>query len=284
NNRIPDEAMSKVSTVKELIVEMEKLVSGGEAQGQPISQVKPHASWNEILKEKPAEDIIKKLNIAPSRMAILGTLLFIGSLRLAFRVVWRLKIFGTENIPRKKSCILCVNHGSYLDGFIVAASMPRMLRNDLFLVGFGGFFDHFFIRNVVKFIRVIPIDPGTRLMESMQASSYVLENNKMVCIFPEGERTIDGKIQGFKKGVGILSKEMNVPLVPVYITGSYESWPRTRRFPRPYPIKITFGRPIEFEELKKVGLGLGAKDDYEAAALGIREEIIKLKGNGKDAV
>ena len=68
-----------------------------------------------------------------------------------------------------------------------------------------------------------------------------------------------------------------VRLVPVYISGSYESWSRTNRFPRPYPIRIVFGRPYNIEELRDQGIGLGAKDDYEAIALGIREKVIKLK-------
>jgi 1-acyl-sn-glycerol-3-phosphate acyltransferase len=125
---------------------------------------------------------------------------------------------------------------------------------------------------------VIPIDPGMHFVEAMQASAYVLKNDKIVCIFPEGQRTIDGKIKEFKKGAGILAKELNIPLVPVLITGSYESWPRTQSFPRPHPIKITFGKPFDFEKLKVDGLKLGAKDEYEAIAYGIREELLKLKG------
>ena len=69
-----------------------------------------------------------------------------------------------------------------------------------------------------------------------------------------------------------------VLIVSAGISGSYESWPRTKPLPRPHPIKITFGRPFDFEELKKEGLKLGAKDDYEAIVLGIREEVIKPKG------
>ncbi|MFH1189235.1 MAG: AMP-binding protein [Candidatus Omnitrophota bacterium] len=276
NKRMPDELLTKVFTVKELILEIEKLSPGGEAQGS-ASQAKRQASWNEILSKEPEEDIIRRLYLTPNRMAGLAMRLFTGTLRLIFKAFWRLRASGTENIPKKGKCILCVNHASYLDGFVVMASVPARLRKDLFIIGFGAFFDHFFIRNTVKYIRAIPIDPGTHLIESMQASSYVLRHDKMLCIFPEGERTIDGKVQEFKKGVGILAKELNVPLVPVYIDGSYESWPRTRRFPRPHPIKITFGRPFNSEELKTEGLKSGAKDDYEAIAFGIREEVVKLK-------
>ena len=278
NVTIPDEAMAKASTVKELILEIERLVPGEGAREEPVPEVKDRAIWNEILNEKPAKDVIKKINLAPNRMTIFGMLLFAGILRLVFRVVWRLEVFGTENIPGTGKCVLCVNHSSYLDAFIVEASMPARLRKGLFFVGFKAYFEQFFIRNIVKYIRVIPIDPGMHFVEAMQASSYVLRNDKMICIFPEGQRTIDGNIKEFKKGVGILAKELDVPLVPVLITGSYESWPRTKPFPRAYPIKITFGKPFDFGELKKVGLKAGIKDEYEAIAFGIRGEAIKLKG------
>ena len=277
NKRIPNELMTKVFTVKELILEMEKLILGEGAQRESTPQVQGQTLWNDILNEKPGEDIIKKVNLTPNRMAILGMLLFAEILRLVFKVIWRLKIRGTENIPKTGKCILCVNHGSYLDAFIVDASMPASLRKGVFFVGFRAYFEQPLIRNIVKYIRVIPIDPGMHFVEAMQASSYVLKNDKIVCIFPEGQRTIDGNIKEFKKGVGILAKELNIPLIPVLITGSYESWPRTKPLPRPYPIKITFGRPIEFDELKKEGQKLGAKDEYEAIALGIREEVIKLR-------
>jgi long-chain acyl-CoA synthetase len=277
NIRIPHELMTKVFTVKELILAIENLLQSAGGRTGPVPQVRTEASWGEILKEKPPNDIIKKLYLSPGRTAILGTLLFSGILRLLFRTIWRLEIFGAENIP-KNGHILCVNHASYLDAFVMAASVPAALRKDLFFVGFRAYFELFAIRNIIKFIRVIPIDPGTHLVEAMQACSHVLRNDKIICIFPEGQRSIDGKVKEFKKGVGILAKELNVPIVPACITGSYESWPRTKPFPRPHPIRVTFGRPFEFEELKREGLRSGARDDYEAVALSIREEVIKLKG------
>jgi len=277
NISIPNDLMTKVFTVKELILQIERLVPGEGVQREPVAYAKSQALWNEILNENPAKDIMKKLNLAPNWMTILGMLLLAGVLRLAFRVIWGLKVFGTENIPRMGRCILCVNHSSYLDAFIVEASMPASLEKGLFFVGFRAYFEQPFIKNIIKYIKVIPIDPGMHFVEAMQASSYVLRNDKIVCIFPEGQRTIDGNIKEFKKGVGILAKELSIPLVPVLITGSYESWPRTKSFPRPYPIKITFGRPFDFSELKAEGLKLGAKDEYEAIAFGIRQAVIKLK-------
>ncbi|MDD5195358.1 MAG: AMP-binding protein, partial [Candidatus Omnitrophica bacterium] len=276
NTRIPNELMTKVFTVKELILEIERLVPGEGVQREPVPQAKSQALWNDILNENPAQDLMKKVNLAPNRMTILGMRLFAEILRLVFRTIWGFKIFGAENIRRCGKCILCVNHSSYLDAFIVEAAMPASLRKGLFFVGFRVYFEQPLIKNIIKYIRVIPIDPGIHFVEAMQASSYVLKNNKIVCIFPEAQRTIDGNVKEFKKGVGILAKELNIPLVPVLITGSYESWPRTRSLPRPHPITITFGEPFDFEELKAEGLKLGAKDEYEAIAFGIREEVVKL--------
>jgi long-chain acyl-CoA synthetase len=276
NIRIPNELMTKVFTVKELILELEKLIPGKGVQKGPFLQAKSQTLWNEILNEKPAQDMMKKINLTPNRLTILGMLLFAEILRLVFKVIWGLKVAGIENIQGMKKCILCVNHSSYLDAFIVEASMPGRLRKGLFFVGFRAYFEQPLIRNIVKYIRVIPIDPGMHFVEAMQASAYVLKNDKIVCIFPEGQRTIDGEVKEFKKGVGILARELNIPLVPVLITGSYESWPRTKPLPGRHPIKITFGRPFDFGALKEKGLRLGVKDEYEAIALGIREEVIKL--------
>ena len=277
NKHIPDELMAGVFTVKELILEIEKFILGDGEQGEAASQLASQDLWRDILNENPAKDIIKKLNLAPNRLTLLGMFITAEILRLLFRGIWGLKVNGAENIPRDGKCILCANHGSYLDAFIVEASMPASLRKGLFFVGFRAYFEQPIIKNIIKYIRVIPIDPGMHFVEAMQASSYVLRNNLMVCIFPEGQRSIDGHVKVFKKGVGILAKELNIPLIPVLITGSYESWPRTKPFPRPYPLKITFGKPIECDELKVEGLKSGAKDEYEAIAFGIREEILKLR-------
>ena len=278
---IPDDAMAKVFTVKEFILGMEKLILSEKFRESASSQVKTQGFillWNKILNRRPAENIVKKLDLSPRWFAMVFTSSIYEILYIVFRIIWRLRIFGTKNIPQKGAFLLCANHTSYLDAFIIAASIPRRLRKDLFFIGYRAFFEFFVIKNIIKLIKVIPVDPATHLVETMEACSYVLRNGKAVCIFPEGERTIDGEVKNFKKGIGILAKELGVPLVPVYISGSYESWPRTKPLPRPHPIKITFGRPFDFEELKKEGLRLGAKDDYEAVALGIREEVIKLKG------
>jgi long-chain acyl-CoA synthetase len=105
-------------------------------------------------------------------------------------------------------------------------------------------------------VQVIPVDMETRLSSAMQLSAYVLRQGKVLCVFPEGGRSRDGGIKEFKKGVGIIAKELNIPLIPVAISGTYEMLPPGRRFPRPARVRVTFGKPVlpvgkEYDEIVK---------------------------------
>ena len=275
---IPDSLMAKIFTARELILEIEKLTLKKGLRGEEALPIQtPSSLWSDILKTDPAKDIIEKIDLFPGWIARIFILLASGILYIIFKTIWRLKIFGIKNLPPNEAFILCPNHGSYLDGLLIAASLPGWLKKHMFFLGFRVYFEVPIIRNIVKLIRIVPIDPGARLIDAMQACAYILRNGKAACIFPEGARSIDGEIKEFKKGIGILAKELNIRLVPVYIEGSYESWPRTNCLPKPHRIEIIFGRPQTIEELKKEGIRLGAKDDYESIALGIREEVMRLK-------
>jgi len=204
------------------------------------------------------------------------TFLIKGFISIFFRIFYKLRVEGTRNLPQKGPYVLCVNHTSFFDGFIVTAGVPFMTQMNLFFIGFRLYFTVPIVRNLVKSGRIIPID-ATEIVEAMQSSSFILKHNKALCIFPEGERSIDGEVKQFKKGIGIIAKELNVPLVPCYIKGAFQAWSRPQRFPKLHSIKIRFGIPVSSDILMKRGLSLGAKDEYEAISLGIREELVKLK-------
>ncbi|MCP4650788.1 MAG: AMP-binding protein [PVC group bacterium] len=278
NVSIPDEAMDSIFTVRELILTIEKLMleKGIKAESIPSKRTEA-ALWSDILKSDPSEDVVGKIDLSPNRLTESGMIVICSIWNLLFRVIWRLKIRGIENLSRNESVILCPNHGSYLDGFLIAAAMPVWLKRQTFFLGYRGYFETRFLKHIIRHIKIIPIDPGARLMDAMRACAYILKKGKSACLFSEGQRSPDGEVQEFKKGIGILAKEMNVRLVPVYIDGSYESWPRTSSMPKPYPITIQFGLPQEAADLKKQGIKLGAKDDYQAIAMAIREHVITLK-------
>jgi len=231
--------------------------------------------WSEILKQALPQEFQKKISLTSGWIDCVFTFLIKGFISLFFKVFYRLSVEGASRIPKKGPYVLCVNHTSFLDGFIVGAAVPFKTELDLFFIGFRRYFIFPIVRNMVRRARIIPID-ATEIVEAMQGSSFILRHNKALCIFPEGERSIDGRLKEFKKGIGIISGELKVPLVPVFIKGAFEAWPRTERFPRLNPIKIRFGDPVSSQELAKRGMQLGAKDEHEAIALGIREKLKSL--------
>lgn len=92
---------------------------------------------------------------------------------------------------------------------------------------------------------VIVMDINRDLKQSLQKMAEVLKVGRNLIIFPEGSRSSDGSMGNFKKTFAILSRELNIPVVPVSIKGAYEALPRGSVFPRPLKkIQVKFLPPV----------------------------------------
>ncbi|MFC1477997.1 AMP-binding protein [Candidatus Margulisiibacteriota bacterium] len=272
---IKDTEMAQIFTAKELIEKIEEIIS---TQGLTTTKTALDTDnvWPALLTREPPDKLIDKIDLTPCPCNILLTGAVTGLFRILFKLFWKLKISGIENIPPAGPFVLCPNHGSFLDGPIVSAALPSHLKKDLFFLGTTAFFEDTWLRRLVKWMRVIPVDQAVHLVEAMQACAYVLNRGKTACIFPGGGRATSPEVREFRKGIGILAKELNIPLIPVYINGSYESWPAPNPFPKPHPLTITFGQPCTAEELQKEGEELGIKDPYKAISKALRERVVEL--------
>ena len=268
--------LSEVFTVKELVSKLEELVKDTSVS---VDLKTTDQLWKEFLSQQPAADVSKKIQLNPTFFSKLFIFITAAIFYLIFLIFCFFRIKGRNNIPKKGPYIFCTNHTSYLDALIVVSSLPFTIQLQLFFLGHTDIFELPIFRWMVKIARIIPVDPTINLVDAMQASSYVLRNSKIACIFPEGQRTMDGKIGEFKNGVGILIKELDIPCVPVYIKGAYQVWPRYRRIPRPHPIKISFGKSYTAEELKLKGSKNISEplDDYTLITRGIREVMVELR-------
>ncbi|UCD15579.1 MAG: AMP-binding protein, partial [Candidatus Omnitrophota bacterium] len=269
---LKEENFSNIFTIEELINKMEEMVPA-----LTPSQEKERIFWKEILAQEPPSPLKKTIDLSPSLFTRLFTSTFAIIINCMARIFFGLKVYGKTNLPRQ-NFILCPNHTSYLDGFLIFTSLPLKLKHKLFFLGLSAYFQSPIIKRLTKYMKVVPIDYARNLLDSMKVCSYILENKKVLCIFPEGTRSVDGQLKEFKKGIGILTKELDAKIIPVYIKGSYQAWKPSVLFPRPHPIKVTFGKPRSKEQLKETGLLLNKDaDTYQAISLGIRQEVAKLK-------
>lgn len=277
--KIPENLIAKIFTVRDLVEVVTKLI--GQNKGicggvSSYSAKNADSVWYEVINEPPPDELLSKIDLSPNLWAKCAAFLVYTFLDVLFRVFFSLKVEGKENLLSSQPFLLCSNHNSYLDGFVLAASFPNELRNNLFFLGFVAFIDVPVIRQLQKLIRIIPISPTEHLVPAMRSGAYVLKNGKILAVFPEAARSIDGEVKEFKKGIGILVKNVKVPVLPLYIKGSFEAWPRPKKIPKLYPIKVIFGKPCYEDELQELGYSLGAKDDYEAIAMGLRKKVVEL--------
>jgi long-chain acyl-CoA synthetase len=122
--------------------------------------------------------------------------------------------------------------------------LPWSVFRDAFAVGTSEIFGNGPMRMLARWLRVVVVDPDANLVPAMRAGAYGLSHGRVLILYPEGERSIDGTPKKFKKGAAILSIHMQVPVIPVAIEGFYETWPRGKPFQKFAPLRMKFGDPI----------------------------------------
>ena len=246
---VSDEVRQKIYTVRELVQAVLPKEGGAAAAG-----VRSGDAWGRLLSNGPGgvpeDDPLLQGLLEPHTAVQVG--LFIGArlLRAVGSVLFGLRISGAEHLPREHAFLLSPNHQGFLDMFLLAGALPWRVFRRMFFVGASEYYTTPLRQRVARAVHVIPVDPDVNLVRAMQAGAFGLRHAKMLVLFPEGERTVDGEIKTFKKGAAILSTHLRVPVVPVAIRGSFEFWPRARGFqwqrclPGAGRIRIAIGAPI----------------------------------------
>jgi long-chain acyl-CoA synthetase len=157
---------------------------------------------------------------------------------------FRLQVRGLDKLPARGPFIISSNHQSYLDPVVMSSVFRWRMFKEMFAVGTSEIFGSGFMRLLARWLRVVVVDPDANLIPAMRAGAFGLRNGRILVLYPEGERSIDGFPKTFKKGVAILSTHLQVPIVPVAIEGFHDAWPRGKSFQKFAHLKIEFGEPI----------------------------------------
>jgi len=186
-----------------------------------------------------------------------GRSLFEPICRFLLRHYCPLRVYGAEHLP-SSGFILCSNHASHMDSVVLAVASGRRFDDCAMVAAKDYFFDRRRAQSMAGwFITLIPVDRRASregLTNYMAACRSFIEagapNPRTLIIFPEGTRTLTGKMKPFKKGPAMIAAELGLPLVPAYIDGSRESWPKGRLLPRPHRVLVTIGEPIYLDEFR----------------------------------
>ncbi len=271
--KLPETFTSAVQTVDELVRKIRELRAKGAAEiaGPPVEDI----FAAEITGEEK-----RRIGFRQGALERAVTAALLSIIRLIFRLRFSFRVKGIENLP-EPPFIIAPNHLSHLDGFALASSLPRKTFGIFFFQGFQTYFTGRGLSFFGRLAHTIPIDPETFLGNAIRISSYVLRNRRILCIFPEGGRSFDGKMMTFKKGIGILAIKHNVPVIPALIEGTFEALPAGAFWPKVSKVSISFGKPFYPAELD-LSQKPGGIDKYQFFADELRESVKSLAPANKN--
>lgn len=176
---------------------------------------------------------------------------------------WRIQVSGQENLEPGRHYVIVANHQSMLDILVSLAALPHhfkfLAKKELFAIPFLGW--HMF------FAGYIPVDRRSAMSgrKAMYAARRWLKAGVSVLFFPEGTRSLDGRIHDFKAGAFRLAEAEGIPVLPLVMDGTGEAMPKKSwLISHIHPMKLSIGKPVR----------IASGDSLDEKVAGIRNEMI----------
>ncbi len=265
---IDQEALTRVSTVRDLLKEVQAAAQQGGTAASPIKHPE------RFLDEK-SQEFVEPLSQEQE----------VKAKNARNFVRWLMKPFHVEPIGYDKvpdgQVVFIPNHTSFIDSFALTAALPEERLRDTQWAGWVGIaFGNPIFSHFSRLAQVIPIDAEKSMLTSLALGAAVLKKGMSLVWFPEAKRTIDGKLLPFKQGIGVLLKDQTIPIVPVFLDGTAKALPIGAFFPTPTKIKVWFGEPVQAAQLIKEGQG---ETPQECIANALRDRVHELELRAKDS-
>lgn len=161
-----------------------------------------------------------------------------GVIKVLLTAIYRIETIGKENVPKNGGVMICSNHINNLDPPLVGITMDRpvvfMAKEELFKIPVIG--------KIVRMCNAFPVKRGKADRNALRNGLKVLQEEKVLGIFPEGTRSKTGELGKGLSGVGYFALRTNAKVVPCAIIGPYKIFRK---------VKIVYGKPINFEHLRE---------------------------------
>jgi len=185
------------------------------------------------------------------------------------RAWFGLRVRGVENIPSSGPALIVSNHQSILDPPLIGGAARRQIyflaKAELFRIPVFG--------RLIRALHARPVRREGSDPAALRTAAQLLDEGKALLVFPEGTRSLDGRLGAGKPGVGMLAVTSGAPVVPAYVSGTLEALPKGAAWPRRSQVSVSFGPALHF----KVRRGVGRKEGYREAAEDMMREIAQLK-------
>jgi 1-acyl-sn-glycerol-3-phosphate acyltransferase len=165
-------------------------------------------------------------------------------------VFGRWRVSGQENVPKEGPVILAPNHVSFADPPTAGCALYRQVRYmakiELFKIPILG--------ALIRGVGAFPVKQNTADRAAIKKALEFLSKGEIVCIFPEGGRSKDGKLMKAQAGLGMIALKSKAPVVPVALIGTDKLLPLHSPFIHFARVKVRYGKPMTFDDLYDCGM------------------------------
>lgn len=222
-------------------------------------------SFIDRLKECPRE---------PDPLVYAARVVSAVAIRAALRTYLRFDIVGREHLPRNGSFVLVANHASHLDAVALLSALPLRSLHRAYPLAARDYFCANDARLALTAIIANAMLFDRDGLEGLKLCKRMLEEpGNVLVMFPEGTRSIDGLVDLFRRGVGLLVAGTPYPVVPCYLDGTFSAWPKGTFIPRPARVRLVIGEARTYERVEQNDTGvLQICSDLRRAVLALAPE------------
>jgi 1-acyl-sn-glycerol-3-phosphate acyltransferase len=190
------------------------------------------------------------------------------------RTYHRLSIVGRQHLPQDSSFVMIANHASHLDALCLLSALPLSKLHRAFPAAAKDYFfvsaPRVFLAAVV--VNALPFERKLNPRQSLELCGHLLDHpGNVLIVFPEGRRSETGALGEFKPGVGHLLAGRTTPVVPCYLAGAHDAWPKGAWCPRPKAVRLTIGKPRQYGDLQR------DKESNARICAELRQAVLELQ-------
>lgn len=267
----PD-TLNEIQTVRELLTAVQRLDKSKKLADEP-----------KVAEKKEEEEIF-----IPSIVRRIGNAAVDFAQDTLYDGVLKTQIEGEANVPVHTNFIVAPNHTSHIDTGLVKKALGKETAEQTVAVAAADYwFDTKYKRAYMNnFTTLVPIERTGSLRQSLRHVTQILNDGYNALIFPEGGRQESGQIAEFKPIIGYLALNQKIGILPIYIWGTYEAFPKGMIIPPATSIGAKVGAKIgkflEYDELRKMTEGVPNTEAYRLIAARVQHEVENLRDGKRD--
>lgn len=268
---ISPDTLNEVQTVRELLTAVQRVDKSKKIADEP----KPE--------DKKDDEIF-----IPSIVRRVGNQIIDFAQEQLYESVLNTKIEGESNVPQHTNFIVAPNHASHIDTGLVKKALGKDVAEQTVAVAAADYwFDTKYKRAYMNnFTTLIPIERTGSLRQSLRHVTDILNQGYNTLIFPEGTRSLDGEIHEFKPIIGYLALNEKIGILPIYIWGTFEAFPKGMTIPAQKSIGAKVGakvgRFLEYEELLEMTKGVPNTEAYRLIAARVQHEVENMRDGKRE--